>query len=216
MDTPRSTPATPPHALVLNGALPDDREVDAVAREVAADLERHGQHAENVTLRHVQVAPCLGCFDCWTRSPGVCRTRDAGRDLARAWVSSRLVVLVTPVTFGGYSSELKKALDRVICVGLPFFTRLRGEVHHQPRYDRRPALLVIGVLREAAPALERIFHELAQRNAAHLQPPAFASLVLLRPGGLDEASEPLLRGAVAGVLQRCTAPAGRAVAGGAR
>ncbi len=214
MDPLRSHAGTTPDALVLNGALPDDREVDAVARDVAAELARLGQPAQSVTLRDVQVAPCLGCFECWTGSPGVCRTHDAGRDLARVWIRSHLVALVTPVTFGGYSSELKKAVDRMICVELPFFTRVGGEVHHRPRYARRPALLVVGVLRAPAPAQERIFHELAQRNAVNLQPPAFACLVLVRSGGADEASEPLLRGAIAAVLERAGASPGLAVAAG--
>ena len=168
--------AAGPLALVLNGAHPAHREVDAVARRIAAELDRLGLHAETVTLRDVPVAPCLGCFECWTRSPGVCKTRDAGRDLARAFVRAHLVAFVTPVTFGGYSSELKKALDRMICVELPFFTRVGGEVHHRPRYARRPALLVVGVLREPAPAQERILPRprLAQRDqpaAAGLREP---------------------------------------------
>lgn len=208
---PPHTPAAP-RALVLNGALRDDREVDAVARDVAAELERHGWPAESVTLRDVPVAPCLGCFECWTRSPGVCRTRDAGRDLARAYVRSRLVAFVTRVTFGGYSSELKKAVDRLTCAGLPFFTWSGGEVHHRPRYRRRPALLGVGVLPEPAPAQERIFHELVRRNAVNLQPPAFASLVLVRRDGEERAPEPLLRGAVAGVLERAGSLSGLAAA----
>lgn len=199
-------PSLAPRALVLNGALSDDREVDAVARDVTAELERRGLHAQRVTLRDVQVAPCLGCFECWTRSPGVCKTRDAGRDIARAYVGAHLVAFVTPVTFGGYSSELKKALDRMICVELPFFTRVDGEVHHRPRYRRRPALLVIGVLREAAPAQERIFHELARRNAVNLQPAAFASRVLA-PRGAAEAGVAGLRDAIAPLLARSGAPA---------
>jgi hypothetical protein len=217
MDLLRSISARASHALVLNGALSDDREVDAVARHVAAEIERSGLRTQSVTLRDVQVAPCLGCFECWTRSPGICKTHDAGRDLARAYVRSHLVAFVTPVTFGGYSSELKKAVDRMLCVELPFFTRVGGEVHHRPRYDRRPALLVIGVLREPVPAQERIFHELARRNAINLQPPAFGSQVLVRARGVDDAIEPHLRGAIAGVLDRSGPRSGLAVAdGGAR
>ena len=34
------------------------------------------------------------------------------------------MVLLTPITFGGYSSEIKKAMDRSICLVLPFFRRV--------------------------------------------------------------------------------------------
>lgn len=199
-------------ALVLDGALAGGAEVCAVAGCVAEEVERLGLHAQRVTLREVQVAPCLGCFECWTRTPGVCRTRDAGRDLARAFVQARLAVFVTPVTFGGYSSELKKAVDRLICVDLPFFTRVGGEVHHPPRYAHRPALLVVGVLPERLAAQERIFQELVRRNAVNLRVPAFASQVLVRPRDAGGGLAPDLRTLIADLLDP---PAARARPAGA-
>lgn len=57
-----------------------------------------------------------GCFGCWVQTPGVCVIDDAGRDVARAVIQSDLAVFLIPVTFGGYSSELKKAVDRLICL----------------------------------------------------------------------------------------------------
>jgi multimeric flavodoxin WrbA len=212
IDPLRTAPA--PRALVLNGALAAQPEVDAVAAQVASELGRLGMHATRVTLRDVPVAPCAGCFECWTRSPGVCKTRDDGRDLARAYVRADLVALVTPVTFGGYSSELKKALDRMICIDLPFFTRREGEVRHPLRYTRQPALLFVGVLRRPLPAQEQVFHALARRNALNMVPAAFASHVVVGGG---EAIDPALRGAIAVVADGAGGRAGAAAAaGGAR
>ena len=62
----------------------------------------------------------------------------------RALVHSDLVVFLTPVTFGGYSSELKKALDHVIPILQPFMQKRGGETRHPQRYVRRRDLLVIG------------------------------------------------------------------------
>lgn len=39
----------------------------------------------------------------------------------------------------------KKGLDRLIGLVSPFFTKIAGETHHRPRYDRYPALLAVGV-----------------------------------------------------------------------
>src|SRR5690606_3517069 len=109
-------------------------------------LVSRGEKVQTWTLRDEKVAYCLGCFECWTKSPGICRIDDAGRAIAASIIAGDLVVYLTPVTFGGYSSALKKAVDRSICLVSPFFTQIDGEVHHQPRYDRYPALLGIGVL----------------------------------------------------------------------
>ena len=56
-----------------------------------------------------------------------------------------LKVFLTPIVFGGYSSELKKAVDRQLGVLLPFCNKIQGEVHffkpiwtqRQPRRYRR-------------------------------------------------------------------------------
>ncbi len=153
---------------ILNGALPGDGFVDSVAQVLADHLVSRGGRVQIWTLRDEKVAYCLGCFECWTKSPGICRIDDAGRTVAASIIAGDLVVYLTPVTFGGYSSVLKKAVDRSICLVSPFFTQIDGEVHHQPRYARYPALLGIGVLPAPHPARERIFRDLVERNALNL------------------------------------------------
>ena len=170
-------------ALILNGSRPGERELDSVQQSLLAELGVRGWETEAVLLHDVPIAYCNGCFECWTTTPGVCTIRDGGGDIARAWIQSDLTVLLTPVTFGGYSSELKKALDRTICLVSPFFQRIAGEVHHRRRYVRYPALLVIGLLPEPEPEEEVIFHKLVRRNALNMHVPAFASGVVYARDG---------------------------------
>lgn len=123
-------------------------------------------------LRDERLAFCQGCFECWTKTPGVCRADDAGRTIAQATIGSHLAVWLTPVTFGGYSSQLKKAVDRLIGLISPFFALIDGETHHEPRYERYPAMLVLGHLPEFDPEQARVFVHLAHRNAINLHAPA--------------------------------------------
>jgi len=104
---------------------------------------------------------------------------DSAREIARRFIQSDLVVFLTPLTFGGYSSGLKKALDRIICLVSPLFMRIDGEVHHRPRYERYPRLLGLGVLRQADDESEGIFHTLVSRNAINMHAPAQGSAVIL-------------------------------------
>ena len=145
-------------ATILNGALPGDTFVDAVSAGLQDILQTEG----------------------WTKRPGLCRIDEAGRDIARSVIQSDLAVHLTPITFGGYSSELKKAVDRIICLISPFFTRIDGEVHHRARYARYPELLGVGVLFAPHPAQEQIFHTLIGRNAINLHTPVHNSAVLYR------------------------------------
>lgn len=86
-------------------------------------------------LREMKLAHCLGCFNCWVKTPGMCVEADAGRDIAKAVIRSDVAVLLTPVTFGGYSPELKKTFDRFIQLISPFFQMDHGEVHHPPWWE---------------------------------------------------------------------------------
>jgi len=74
-----------------------------------------------------------------------------------------------------YSSELKKALDRVPCpVLLPFFAKIYGEIHHGKRYDKYPNLVAFGVLSNPDEESENTFATLVARNAINLHTTAFS------------------------------------------
>ena len=108
-------------ATILNGALPGDDFVDAVGATLLNTLQAADWAVTSWTLRDQKLAYCLGCFECWTKTPGLCRIDDAGQDVARSIIQSDLTIYLTPITFGGYSSELKRAVDRIICLISPFF-----------------------------------------------------------------------------------------------
>jgi len=166
------------NALILEGALPGDVATPAIARHLQQALMVAGWSAEIVALCEQKIAYCLGCFDCWTKSPGLCKIDDDGRTVTAAMLASDLVIYLTPLTFGGYSSELKKALDRSICLVSPFFTRIDGEVHHKARYDRYPAILGVGVATMPNAAQAAIFARLIERNALNLHALAHAAFIV--------------------------------------
>ncbi len=168
------------NATILNGALAGDGFVDAVAAALSDALQAHGWHVRPWHLADEKLAFCLGCFECWTKTPGMCRIDDAGRDVAESLIQSDLAIFVTPITFGGYSSALKKAVDRVIPLISPFFQRIDGEVHHHARYARYPALFGVGVLPGPHPGQAQIFDTLVSRNAINLHAPAQGSRIILR------------------------------------
>lgn len=169
----------------LTGATGEDAsaKVEPVLRDRLAE---HGCSVDVARLAEIPVAYCRGCFECWTRTPGICRTDDDARDLTRRFIRSDIVVFLTPVTFGGYSSELKKALDRSIGLVSPFFKRLDGETHHRKRYDRYPALLGVGLLAGPDPEDEALFRSLVRRNAINMYAPAQSAAIIYQGQDPDE------------------------------
>jgi hypothetical protein len=165
-------------AIILDGSERDDRALARVRELLVSELASRRWEIESIALCDLEIHHCLGCFSCWVQNPGECVIRDDGPNVARAVVGSDLLVYLTPVTFGGYSSQLKKAVDRLICLVSPFFTRIEGEVHHKPRYERYPRLVGLGLLPEEDRESGFLFAQLVCRNALNLHAPASASGVV--------------------------------------
>jgi len=165
--------------VVLDGCGLHDQDLAPVLNELLDVFLRNGSQIETVRLHKLKLAHCLGCFKCWVKTPGMCAENDAGRRIAEAVIQSDTTVFFTPVTFGGYSPDLKKVIDHFVQLLSPFFAIAHGEVHHPPRYARRPRLIVVGVQRRANSHEAHIFKTLVGRNAINLHPPAYATEVVV-------------------------------------
>jgi hypothetical protein len=196
------------NVVILDGAASGDKDLSPILSVLSDVLKRSGTQVETFSLRTMKLAHCLGCFGCWVETPGMCVEADAGREIAKAIIQSDTTVLFTPVTFGGYSPELKKMMDRFIQLISPYFQMDHGEVHHPPRYAHRPRLMMVGVQRHPNPHEAHIFKTLAGRNAINFHPPSFAAEVVLATDDADT-----LRGRFEALLARSDAlPFGEAAA----
>lgn len=158
-------------ALLLNGARAGETHIDAIASQIDERLRHTGWETHLYTLRDERIRSCLGCFDCWVKTPGECVIKDINREISALTMQSDLLLMVTPVVFGGYSSELKKMLDHQIPLVMPFFQRIDGEIHHEKRYQQYPAFVGIGVQAAPNPEQARIFSALVGRNAINMHAP---------------------------------------------
>jgi multimeric flavodoxin WrbA len=166
-------------AIILDGSQANDITGVRVRVAVISKLQTQGYEVEHLLLREKKIGNCAGDFFCWVRNPGMCNTDDDNREIAESIVHSDLLVYLTPVTFGGYSSTLKKAVDHQVQNVLPFFALLNGETHHQKRYRKYPDLLAIGWQEQANAQAEAVFRHLAQRNALNMHAKNAASGVVL-------------------------------------
>jgi multimeric flavodoxin WrbA len=165
--------------VIFNGAKEDDLTIKAIENTIADQLTEKGWEVEPIELRNMQIAACVGCLGCWLKTPGTCVINDDGRETTRKAIQSDLMIWLTPVTFGGYSSELKKAIDRILPIMLPYFESYHGQIFHKMRYKKSPNLLVIGV-QEPGVDYEETFMALAGRNQLNFRLPAYAASVFQR------------------------------------
>ena len=158
-------------ALLLNGSLKNHDDFSMIGSLIVELLEKDGYEVEQIKLKDIKVAACQGCFECWVKTPGQCKIDDYGRDVAKKMVQSNLIIHFSPITFGGYSSELKKVIDRFIPTVLPFFTKRNGETHHKYRYENRGSIIAVGVMDKLDKEKEAIFKELVYRNSLNMGAP---------------------------------------------
>jgi len=151
-------------ALILDGSQTNDPQ----AVNITNVLHKHLPDAETIILREKKIGNCAGDFFCWVRSPGMCNIDDDNRGIAEKIMHSDLVIYLTPVTFGGYSSALKRMVDHQIQNISPFFANIHGEVHHQKRYKRYPNFLAIGWMDKPNSQAEAIFRHLVHRNGINM------------------------------------------------
>jgi hypothetical protein len=69
---------------------------------------------ERKDLYRLKINPCLGCFSCWSSTPGECVQDDDMRPLLAEVARSDLLVLATPVYVDGMTGPTKTFLDRLI------------------------------------------------------------------------------------------------------
>jgi len=167
--------------LLLNGTRGErpDPTAELISKICRQKLTKNQHTIEEIKLCEKKITECVGCFGCWVKTPGICVIPDESREMARSVINSDLLITLSPITFGGYSSELKKAMDRLLPLISPFFMKIKGEIHHQTRYESYPKLLNIGILPEANHEMADIFRNLGERNAINLHSPRFRCGIVL-------------------------------------
>jgi len=172
--------------LILDGSHANDLTAEQVTSALQAELAARNWTSETIVLREQKIGNCAGDFFCWIRKPGVCNTDDDNRIIAEKIVQSDLVIYLTPVTFGGYSSELKRAVDHQIQNISPFFATVGGETHHQKRYSKYPSVITVGWADQPNAQAEAVFRHLVHRNAINMYSPASVCGLVNREAELED------------------------------
>lgn len=120
-----------------------------------------------VDLSALRIANCVGCFGCWTKTPGRCVIRDDATRVYPLIAASDRVLYVSRVRYGGYDTVMKRMLERAIPVQQAFIRLHHGETHHLQRavVPKWASIVAYGAL----DAEERaIFEALVARNALNM------------------------------------------------
>ncbi|WP_105618681.1 NAD(P)H-dependent oxidoreductase [Vallitalea okinawensis] len=95
------------------------------------------QSIYELDLTHVAIRDCIGCWDCWMKTPGRCVHNDLNIFYTK-YLEADKVIIFSKTTKGFVSGILKTLFDRMIPLFLPYVEVSTGESRHVPRYTKYP------------------------------------------------------------------------------
>jgi multimeric flavodoxin WrbA len=153
--------------LLLDGSAENDL-VLKTAREIIEKTFNDSNHAvKSFTLRDAAIQNCIGCFSCWLKTPGVCILNDDGLEVLRLIVECDYLILLTRVTYGGYSWHLAKIMERLVSTLNPYLQRVRNKIVLRRRDDKRYMLIAFGAMAVSDKEQEDVFSELVQWDSTN-------------------------------------------------
>ncbi|MCE5234965.1 MAG: flavodoxin family protein [Clostridiaceae bacterium] len=138
--------------------------------QMAEELCTYAKDATVFCARPV-VRHCVGCFGCWIKTPGQCVIADRAREFCAAISRHDELIIISKLTFGGLSPDVKAVLDRSIGYMLPFFRIVGGEMHHVQRFPSSPSLTYHFYQTAGKTAQKQTAQKLAAANAINFGSP---------------------------------------------
>ena len=106
-----------------------------------------GAAVEVINLHKKSIKNCIGCFTCWTKTPGKCIHKDdMSNEIYPKYLDADLLVLATPLYHFTVNAEMKVFIERTLPDLQPFFELRNGVTRHPMRHETPPvvALSVAG------------------------------------------------------------------------
>jgi len=106
-------------------------------------MREAGADVETIHLRQKKINNCIGCFTCWTKTPGVCVHKDdMTKELFPKWLEADIAVYATPLYHYTVNAAMKSFIERTLPVAQPLFERLESETSHPLRYTVPKAVVL--------------------------------------------------------------------------
>jgi len=141
---------------------------NCISSKLRAKLAETGREIIWFELKNMSILPCRSCGACNFKSPGKCVLQDDSHEILRAVARCSTLVMLTPIRFGGYTSNLKKAVDKFMSLSLPLYTVKHGHLLHPTRYGSK-FMIGIGVYGGNSKGQEDCFRRLVENNAFNMQ-----------------------------------------------
>ena len=119
------------------------------------------------------ILSCIGCWNCWLKTPGTCVMKDPMAESYFDYVNSDTVILLMSTAQGFVHHKAKAFLDRTIPHYHPYIELVEGECHHIARYDRYPDMVFYFENEGLTSQEEQVIEDYLYRTAFHFKSKAY-------------------------------------------
>ena len=132
-------------ALNSSARTGDVSKTEIVLDYLVQGMREAGAEVEVFELRQKKIRYCIGCFTCWTKTPGMCIHKDdMTKEILPKYLDSDLVILATPLFHYTVNALMKTFIERTLPIALPFFEKRDGVTKH-PYRNEAPPVVVLSV-----------------------------------------------------------------------
>jgi multimeric flavodoxin WrbA/putative sterol carrier protein len=149
--------------LAIQGSpRPKASNTEVLLKEFLKGAQDEGADIETIYLKEKNIHPCVGCYTCWTKTPGVCVFKDDMPELLDKVKGCDILVYATPVYNYNMTALMKAFQERLLPLLDPHLVKKEGTYHHPQRFpvNRKMVLISTCGFPEAShfDALRHIFH----------------------------------------------------------
>lgn len=118
-------------------------------------------------LRKQKIQHCLGCWNCWLKTPGQCVRQDMNA-FYHAFVNADEVLFCLQIHHDFISGNAKSLFDRLLVMALPYIGYEENVSRHAARYEKLPKLKFLYRPDFSTDESEQAFHTMLKTIAFQL------------------------------------------------
>ena len=136
---------------------------EEVLEQIRTLIPQKDGDVEIIDTSDMKIAHCMGCNQCWLKTPGICAIKDDYEVILKKLIEAKNLWIVSDTHFGFLNHKGKRLMDRI----MPMLNMTLGFRDGWMRHDLRYHALNIGLLYKGA-AEQSMMEDWCKRTAANI------------------------------------------------
>lgn len=120
-------------SLIISTFPKDDLLVSSTVNKFKSDV----QDLKVIYTDALKINNCVGCTNCWLKTPGVCAIKDDYIEVFKSFLKADSIIFITEMKNGFISYKMKNMIDRIIPLVVPYTKIYNGAMRHISRYNKK-------------------------------------------------------------------------------